>query len=275
MANEYLVNSADLSSVADAIREKGGTTDPLVFPEGFVLAIQEIEGGGGSTSPIPTFTYDPADGYELVTDEEKGIWKIRFLKSGKLTFTSISQTIDIFVVGGGGGASGHDGIGVPSGGGGYTTTKIGYHPLANVEYTITVGAGGSAGKSDGDGGRGGTSSAFNVSAEGGYGALYAEGFGGDGGSGGNGYMSSAAGATNGEDGVDGTGGYTGGKGQGETTREFGDSDGTLYASGGATNSSGKAGAANTGNGGGKPKSSSAGAGTAGGSGIVIIRGVLS
>lgn len=47
MANEYAVNSADLTSVADAIREKGGTEDSLSFPAGFVTAIQDIKAGGG------------------------------------------------------------------------------------------------------------------------------------------------------------------------------------------------------------------------------------
>lgn len=46
MANEYAVNNTDLISVADAIREKGGTTDQLVFPSGFVTAIQAITSGG-------------------------------------------------------------------------------------------------------------------------------------------------------------------------------------------------------------------------------------
>ena len=44
--NEYLVNETDLKAVADAIREKGGTAEPLSFPAGFVSAIQAI---GGNT----------------------------------------------------------------------------------------------------------------------------------------------------------------------------------------------------------------------------------
>lgn len=47
MANEYFVNSADLTSVADAIRAKGETTDLLVFPAGFVTAVEAITSGGG------------------------------------------------------------------------------------------------------------------------------------------------------------------------------------------------------------------------------------
>ena len=44
---EYLTNTTDLTKVASAIRAKGGTSDPLVYPDGFVTAIQAIETGGG------------------------------------------------------------------------------------------------------------------------------------------------------------------------------------------------------------------------------------
>ena len=47
---EYLTNTADLTAVADAIRAKGGISDPLVYPDGFVTAIQAIETGGGGGS---------------------------------------------------------------------------------------------------------------------------------------------------------------------------------------------------------------------------------
>lgn len=43
---EYLTNTTDLTKVASAIREKGGTTDLLVYPDGFVTAIQAISSGG-------------------------------------------------------------------------------------------------------------------------------------------------------------------------------------------------------------------------------------
>lgn len=45
MANEYAVNQSDLVQVADAIRTKGETTNQLVFPSGFVDAIQQITTG--------------------------------------------------------------------------------------------------------------------------------------------------------------------------------------------------------------------------------------
>ena len=45
MANEYLVNAADLTSIADAIREKGKATGQLVFPDEFVAAIRDMSSG--------------------------------------------------------------------------------------------------------------------------------------------------------------------------------------------------------------------------------------
>ena len=52
---EYLTNTTDLTSVANAIREKGGTTDPLIYPEGFVTAIQAIQSGGGEETLFGTY----------------------------------------------------------------------------------------------------------------------------------------------------------------------------------------------------------------------------
>ena len=42
---EYLTNTTDLTAVADAIRAKGGTAAQLVYPSGFVSAIQAIQTG--------------------------------------------------------------------------------------------------------------------------------------------------------------------------------------------------------------------------------------
>lgn len=47
---EYLTNTTDLTAVANAIRAKGGTSAPLVYPDGFVSAINAIETGGGGGS---------------------------------------------------------------------------------------------------------------------------------------------------------------------------------------------------------------------------------
>ena len=42
---EYLTNTTDLTKVATAIREKGGTSDLLIYPDEFVTAIQAIQTG--------------------------------------------------------------------------------------------------------------------------------------------------------------------------------------------------------------------------------------
>lgn len=50
MAYDKVIDSsaldANLASIAEAIRTKGGTTDQLVFPDGFISAIEAIEAGG-------------------------------------------------------------------------------------------------------------------------------------------------------------------------------------------------------------------------------------
>ncbi len=45
---QYLTTSTDLIAVANAIRAKGGTTTPLVYPNGFVTAINNIQASSGS-----------------------------------------------------------------------------------------------------------------------------------------------------------------------------------------------------------------------------------
>lgn len=40
---EYLVNNTDLTSIANAIRTKGGTSEQLVFPSGFVSAVEALQ----------------------------------------------------------------------------------------------------------------------------------------------------------------------------------------------------------------------------------------
>lgn len=47
---EYLVQGESITAVADAIREKGGTTDPLSFPAGMAAAVRGIPSGGTDIS---------------------------------------------------------------------------------------------------------------------------------------------------------------------------------------------------------------------------------
>ena len=209
---------------------------------------------------IPDFTY--TGNYAIVNDSDKAItvsqdnWKIRFLTSGTLKFTSLngaSDGIDVFCVGGGGGG-GQNAIGGDTGnrdcgggGGGYTKTGSAI-PKVGTNYEIVIGAGGAVNSS------GGQTSAFSILANGGKnGSSERAGAGGAGGSGGGGGNTSAAGGaggSNGSDGYTGSGGGAGGKGQGTTTREFGESTGALYAGGGGGGRAGSAGGGKGGAGGG-------------------------
>ena len=82
-----IVEESSLVSVANAIRTKGGTTGSLVFPDGFVTAIGNIQsgGGGGGTNLAPL-----VDGSitEVTSDMMEGCTNIRtyaFYKCRSLT----------------------------------------------------------------------------------------------------------------------------------------------------------------------------------------------
>lgn len=235
----------------------------------------------------PEFTYSGTytlidDGY--AEDGKTQNWRIKFLTSGVLRFIDLgsgANGIDVFCVGGGGG-SGWSG----AGGGGYV--KNARTTLAvNTDYQITVGGYGASSS------RGGTSSAFDCSAEGGYAGNGGKGGNGGSGGGGNGAGTNAGGkgGSDGSNGGNGVGTFDtsaspfatrGGTGSGDTTREFGESTGALYAGGGggsyadggaggggkgaknALSITGSNGSTNTGGGGGA-------GGHSGGSGIVVIR----
>ena len=51
---EYLTNTAELTAVANAIREKGGTSEQLACPNGFVAAIQAIQTGASLQIAVTT-----------------------------------------------------------------------------------------------------------------------------------------------------------------------------------------------------------------------------
>ena len=253
---------------------------------------------GGGVFGEDAFSYT---GECLFFAEDNGNWRLKLLTSGVLTLLRKTK-VDIFAVGGGGGGgNGNDGsYGGQGGGGGFTATVKAKSLAKNVSYTVTIGAGGAAHTP------GGASSFGELcTAQGGwYGANGGDG-GGAGGSGGGVPGSTAntwakraggAGGSDGSDGLTTSEIYTAvGKGQGTTTRAFGDADGELYAGGGGgggtwgAKSSGPGGGGGAGGGGngnkfrmdGLPGETNTGgggggggghnAGGAGGSGIVILR----
>ena len=73
MTTEYKVTDNELTSIADAIRTKGGTSDDLEFPSEFVSAIGDIPTGGSAVletlNVSSNGTYTPGtgvDGYDEV-----------------------------------------------------------------------------------------------------------------------------------------------------------------------------------------------------------------
>ena len=202
--------------------------------------------------------------------------------SGTFTVPSAVRSINIFAVGGGqiGGYASSTKSGAKGGYGGYTAYKnsIGVSPGQGI--AVVVGAGGPYGKS-GSAGYGSTSSAslngtVLVSAAGGgnRGPSGALGGGSGGGSGGwddgdgGGWRNGGKGGSNGSNGYEPNGKLNSQKGQGTTTREFGASNGTLYAGGGGGGwalGNGNAGAGGAG-GGGAGSCAAGSAGTGGGGG---------
>lgn len=202
-----------------------------------------------------------------------------------LLFSPAVAIVDVCCVGGGGGGPG------AGGGGGYVVTQKGIIRKTQPQNAI-VGAGGDPNTRTG---RGGTTSFYGVSAEGGYpGSDSTEGGGGAGGSGGgghgNGYyaeeFAAGDGGSDGQNGGDGWSGSPGGNGQSTTTRAFGEPSGRLLAGGGGGNSAispGKGGLGGGGDGANKDAGTPAspgkentgggggGGGGAGGSGIILVR----
>ena len=71
--SNYIVTDSELTSVANAIRTKGGTNGSLVFPGGFTSAINAISGGGSSdfTTAEVTITitgFDTAESVYMVLE---------------------------------------------------------------------------------------------------------------------------------------------------------------------------------------------------------------
>lgn len=61
MANEYAVNAADLTAVADAIRAKTGTSEGLSFPDGFAAAIAGISTG----AQVASGSFNASNAYSM------------------------------------------------------------------------------------------------------------------------------------------------------------------------------------------------------------------
>lgn len=264
-------------------------SDSTITPE---TVLKGYKGYDATGKPF-VGTYVPTGGDSETTYEVEEI-----LTSGTFTVPAGVTSIDVHLVGGGaGGPTTPNGVygktdtiideGYIGGGSGYTKT-VTLDVVSGETLDVTVGNGGAAG-ADGEASIIKRGSTILAQADGGK----TDGSGGSGG-GAAGYVYAAgtqgflvvAGGSGGTDGNDGKTIYStaatfslGGSGQGSTTRDFGESTGTLRCKGGAgSNVGGTSVQANSGNGGNAPKQKSTGGqtsietqATAGSSGIVLIR----
>ena len=103
---EYLTNTTDLTKVASAIREKGGTSDSLVYPDGFVTAIEAIQAGtelqiivsvtSGATVTATkgslSVSGTSVNGTCTLVVPEEGEWTVSATLGGE---TSVSNTVNV------------------------------------------------------------------------------------------------------------------------------------------------------------------------------------
>lgn len=109
---ELLTNTTDLTKVAAAIREKGGTSNPLVYPDGFVTAIQAIQTGtelkivvsvtSGATVTATkgslSVSGTSVNGTCTLTVPEVGTWSVKATRNGQTSGTKSVTFTDRYAV---------------------------------------------------------------------------------------------------------------------------------------------------------------------------------
>lgn len=218
---DNLQDSIDYRFGIFAIGKNGKYKDPVV--KNYTPAI------------YPKYTYT---GEHALVKDENDHWRIRFLYSGILEWLDEDTKIDAFIVGAGGGGD------YAGGGGGYTKTVRNITLTRGQRINIIVGSGGTGSKYTVSSTDGGSSSFGEHTAQGGKRSNSLNG--GDGGSGGGAHFTgigvSFIGGNGGSDGANGEDKIAygssssittyGGRGQGSTTREFGETAGPIHAGGG-------------------------------------------
>ena len=109
---EYLTNTTDLTSVANAIRTKGGTTELLTYPDEFVIAIQAIQTGpelqiivtvkSGATVTATkgslSVSGTSVNGTCTLTVPEAGTWSVSATLGGQTSDTKTVSITDTYMV---------------------------------------------------------------------------------------------------------------------------------------------------------------------------------
>ena len=91
---DYVVNENDLTSIANAIRTKGGTTASLSFPTGFVSAINAISSGGGAGTTVTITCDDDPDAVYFIGGEAAD--GITYLDSAPFPVDFVSGRVVVF-----------------------------------------------------------------------------------------------------------------------------------------------------------------------------------
>ena len=83
------VQESSLTSLADAIRAKGGTSDTLTFPGGFVSAVEAIDAGGGGDDGSFKAVIERTAVNPTIPSDLTSIGKYAFYNCNKLALTSL------------------------------------------------------------------------------------------------------------------------------------------------------------------------------------------
>lgn len=139
---EYLVQGESITAVADAIREKGGTTAPLSFPAGMAEAVRNIQSGADLSLGLTGAQVGQIAKISAVdTDGKPTKWEPMDIPSGGgdislgITAATVGQTIKVKAV---------DETGKPTeweavdAAGGETWEKIAEIELAEAASLITI-----------------------------------------------------------------------------------------------------------------------------------------
>lgn len=107
---EYLMDTTDLTKIASAIRAKGGTSDSLVYPDGFVTAIQAIQTGTElqiivsvasgaavtATKGSLSVSGTSVNGTCTLTVPEEGEWTVTATLDGKTSDSKIVNVVSSY-----------------------------------------------------------------------------------------------------------------------------------------------------------------------------------
>lgn len=96
---DYLTTDTELTSIADAIRAKGGTSAPLVYPQGFIDAIMALPGGGSNDYTVTISLTNPVNGgyfdYCNINEANNSTDYFNMNKLGEITSPTGSVTITV------------------------------------------------------------------------------------------------------------------------------------------------------------------------------------